>query len=120
MRRRAEARTALEAAFVRDSTNAQSGMLLSRAFAVTGEDSAAAEVWARTGARFHFGVEDQFDWQLASYERAKALERMGREELAIEEYRRLIGRNSGGTTAAEPPALVDARARLQRLERRGR
>lgn len=116
--RAAPARTALEAAFVRDSSNPQTGMLLARALAAAGADSAAAELLTRTQAVFHFGVEGQFDGQFALYERGRALERLGRTEEAVEAYRRVIDRYPVGSTDAEPLALKDARQRLKGIENR--
>lgn len=114
-----ESVAALRAAALRDSSYFQSRMLLARAMAAAGDDSAAAALWAGIDERYNFGLEGQFDWELALYERGLLLERMGQVELATTAYRRLLERFPTNVTS-EPPALTDARRRLTHLERGGR
>ena len=115
--RTGEARTALSSAFLRDSTVPQTRALYARAVAAAGEDSASVALWGQIERRFEFGIEGQYEWQFAAYERGIVLERMGRTEQAMAEYRGLIGRYPVVGAGAEPPALRDARRRLNRLER---
>lgn len=115
-----EALTALRSAFVRDSTSTQSRTLLARALSATGDDAGAAASWNRLAMQYDFGVEGQFDWQFAKYEEARALERLGRLEQAIEAYRSLVAAYPVGASEFEAPTLRDARARLRKLETGGR
>ncbi|MBL8996094.1 MAG: hypothetical protein JNL44_02160 [Gemmatimonadetes bacterium] len=114
----AGARERLERAFVRDSGNSQIAVLRAHALSAAGADSAALVAWQRIGQSFEFGIEGQFDWQFADYERARILERLGRTEAAEEALRRIVGRFPSHAVDVEPPVLRDTRARLERLERR--
>ena len=120
--RAAEARTTLETAFKRDPTSNQLPMLLARARAATGADSAAADLWARAAREFVFGFEGQFDWQFAWYELGLVQERMGRREEALASYRRAVAPYAGIATGGGrvPPALTAARERIVVLEGQGR
>jgi tetratricopeptide (TPR) repeat protein len=109
----AEARTTLTAAYKGDVVTE---MLLARALSATGDDAGALEHWDAVISRFGYGLEGQFDVQMAPAERAKVLERLGRTNEAIQALRALTRRYPVREGEPEPLALVEARARLRRYE----
>lgn len=118
--RNAAARSALEGSFNRDANALQTRMLLAEALAATGSDSAAAAMWRNVAREFNFALEGQFEWQFADYRLGLVQERMGLTELAMESYRRIVGRYPAEGAAMEPVELRAARERLRRLEQGGR
>jgi DNA-binding SARP family transcriptional activator/Flp pilus assembly protein TadD len=99
-----------------DSVPLQTRVLYARALAAAGEDSLAAQAWAELEPRLEFGLEGQFDWQFADYERGKALEQLGLSERAVELYRRQLSKRPPTADAIDPPAIRDLKERLKRLE----
>lgn len=114
--RSADAVAKLREALRLDSLPLQTRVLYARALAAAGLDSLAERAWADMETRMQFGLEGQFDWQFADYERGKAVERLGRREQAVELYRRQLSKLSTAADAADPPAIRDLRERLRRLE----
>ena len=99
-----------------DSIPLQTRVLYARALSAAGQDSLAELAWAEMEPRMEFGLEGQFDWQFADYERGKVLERLGLRERAVELYRRQLSKFAPAADAADLPAMRDLRERLQRLE----
>ena len=115
--RASEARTALGAAFQKDSTTyVTTQMLLARALSATGDDAGALRRWDVVTSMFPYGKEGQFEAQVAQSERAQVLERLGRTAQAIEVLRTLTRQYPAPGGDPEPLALVDARQRLRRYE----
>ena len=112
--RAAEARTALSAALPHG--NAVTEVLLARALSAAGDDPGALRHWDVITSQFVYGKEGQFDVQMAQYERAQVLERLGRTNEAIAALRALTRRYPVRGGEAEPLALVEARQRLRRYE----
>lgn len=119
--RAAEARTALSAAFQKDSTTyLKTEMLLAQSLSATGDDLGALRHWDKIVSEFIYGWEGQFEAQMAQAERAQALERLGRTDQAIEALRALIRQYPAHTgSGPEPVALVNARKRLRLYEQGG-
>lgn len=101
-----------------DSVPLQTRVLYARALSAAGQDSLAERAWAELEPRLEFGLEGQFDWQFADYERGRALERLGLNERAAELYRRQLSKRAPVADAVDPPVLRDLRDRLKRLESR--
>ena len=113
--RTAPALAALRTGFVRDTGNPQVEALLARALEASGDDASALAQWEHLSSRFVFGLEGQFEWQFADYERGRLLERLGRTEQAEAAYRALVARYPT-RRPDEPVVMREARARLERLE----
>ncbi len=101
-------------AVLRDSSNFQVLVTRARAAAAAARDSLADAIWSRIVSRIEFGLEGQFDAQLGDADRGAILERLGRREEALTVLRALVRAYPRETV--EPPALAEARARLQRIE----
>lgn len=110
-----EAVEVLRSAIATDSTRLLSRIAYARALAAAGEDSAADAWWSRIGGSLEYGLEGQFEWQFADYERGLSLERLGKWERALTLYRRQLERQPQAPGEPEPLALRDTRARVQRL-----
>lgn len=110
------ARTALRTAHVRYAALPQVQILYARSLAATGADSAALAQWDELARFTGFGLEGQFDWQFADYERGRLLERLGLPERAVAAYRRMVARYPASASPTDPPQLRDTRERLSRLE----
>ena len=113
-----EARTVLTSA-LKDG-DVVTEMLLARALSATGDDAGALKHWDVITTRFGYGLEGQFDVQMAQVERAKVLERLGRTSEAIEALRALVSKYPVRGAEPDPTALADARLRLRRQEQGGR
>ncbi|MFN0100217.1 MAG: BTAD domain-containing putative transcriptional regulator [Gemmatimonadaceae bacterium] len=114
--RSGDAVTKLREALRLDSIPLQTRVLYARALSAAGQDSLAERAWGDMERRMEFGLEGQFDWQFADYERGKALERLGLSERAAELYRRQLSKFSPAADVTDPAAIRDLRERLGRLE----